>query len=167
MSLEQIKIDLEKDITDNTAKIKAWEKVTYPTKKDGSAFKIMSKNFDGAEYRKMYHDSDSLCLQTSIECNTNNSQYWVYDNIHCGDKFKEDTLDEIKEKVLERIEYLQNNIDSLKHQLEIVENAYTEFERSYKDMCEHLKESVGTNNYGYINSIGRIIYQDIVSQYIH
>ena len=165
MSLEKIKMDLEKDIADNKLKVEAWEKVTYPTKKDGTAFKIMSKNFDGAKYGKLYY-SDSVYLQISIECNRNNSQYWVYDDICCGDRFKEDTLEEIKEKVLERIKYLKNEIKSKENQLEIINSAYEEFKNSYNIMCQRLKDSVGTNQWGYINSIGKIIYQDIVKSSI-
>lgn len=142
------------------------EKVTYPTKKDGTPFKIMSKNFNGATYGKRAYDSDNLFLKTAIECNRNNSQYWINDNIYCGDNYKEDTLEEIKEKVLERIEYLKDEIESKEHQLEIIDNTYEEFKKNYDNMCQRLKDLVGTDKYGYINNIGRTIYQDIVKSSI-
>ena len=166
MSLEKIKMDLEKDIADNKSKVEAWKKVTYPTKKDGSAFKIMSKNFDGATYGKRDYYSNNLYLKTTIECNRNNSSYWINDYIYCGDKYKEDTLEEIKEKVLERIEYLKDEIESKEHQLEIIDDTYEEFKKTYGSMCQQLKDSVGTDKYGYINDVGRTIYQDIVESSI-
>lgn len=142
------------------------EKVTYPTKKDGSAFKIMSKNFDGATYGKIYHYSDNLYLEITIECNRNNSQYWVDDTIYCGNRHKVDTLEEIKQKVLDRIEYLKDMASSKEHQLEIIDSVYEEFENTYGSMCQQLKDSVGTDKYGYINDVGRTIYQDIVKSSI-
>lgn len=166
MSLEQIKMDLKKDISDNKLKVEAWKKITYPTKKDGTPFKIMSKNFDGATYGKRNYDSNLLYLEITIECHRNNSQYWIDDNIYCGDKYKEDTLEEIKEKVLERIKYLKNEIKSKEDQLEIIDSTYEEFKNSYNTMCQRLKDSIGTNKYGYINDVGRTIYQDIVKSSI-
>lgn len=166
MSLEKIKMDLEKDIADNKSKVEAWKKVTYPTKKDGTPFKIMSKNFDGATYGKRDYYSNNLYLKTTIECNRNNSQYWINDNIYCGDNYKEDTLEEIKEKVLERIEYLKDKIESKERQLEIIDNTYEEFKKTYSSMCQRLKDLVGTDKYGDINDIGRTIYQDIVESSI-
>ena len=50
MSLEQIKRDLEKDIVKNKSKLETWKRVTYLTKKDGSPYKIMAKNFENAKY---------------------------------------------------------------------------------------------------------------------
>ena len=33
-------------------------------------------------------------------------------------------------------------------------------------MCQRLKDLVGTDKYGYINNVGRTIYQDIVKSSI-
>ena len=52
-NLEGIKTELNKRLSYEKSILKAWENVTFPTKKDGTQFKAMSKNFDGA---KMYHD---------------------------------------------------------------------------------------------------------------
>lgn len=75
-------------------------------------------------------------------------------------------MEEIKEKVLERIEYLKDEIESKEHQLEIIDNTYEEFKKNYDNMCQRLKDLVGTDKYGYINNIGRTIYQDIVKSSI-
>lgn len=161
MSLEQIKMDLEKDIVKNKSKLETWKRVTYLTKKDGSPYKIMAKNFENAKYGTRFN---TFYLEISCECN--NNQYKVYDEIFCGDKFKEDTLEEIKEKVVERIEYLKNKVESQKHQLTIIESIYKEFEQSYNDICKRLKNLCGTNEYGHITGIGSAIYRDIVDPFI-
>ena len=55
MSLEQIKMDLEKDIVKNKSKLETWKRVTYLTKKDGSPYKIMAKNFENAKYGSRFN----------------------------------------------------------------------------------------------------------------
>lgn len=162
MSLEQIKMDLEEDIARNKYRVEAWKNITYLTKKNGSPYKIMAKNFENAKYGKLYRSLDSVYLEVSIEFNRNDNRYKVYDEIFCGNKFQEYTLEKIKEKVIERIEYLKNRIKSQEYQLMIIDSIYEEFEQSYHDMCTRLKDACGTNQYGYINSIGNAIYQDIV-----
>lgn len=166
MSLEQIKMDLEEDIARNKYRVEAWKNITYLTEKNGSPYKIMAKNFENAKYGKLYRSLDSVYLEVSIEFNRNDNRYKVYDEIFCGDKFKEDTLEEIKEKVVERIEYLKNKIESQKHQLTIIESIYKEFEQSYNDICKRLKDLCGTNEYGHITGIGSAIYRDIVDPFI-
>lgn len=52
MSLNSIKRDLKDYIEENKARLEAWENVTYLTKKDGTPFKSMSKNFTNATDRK-------------------------------------------------------------------------------------------------------------------
>lgn len=47
-NLDGIKTQLQKDINRTKASLEAWQKVTFPTKKDGSPFKILSKNISGA-----------------------------------------------------------------------------------------------------------------------
>lgn len=53
-NLDGIKTELEKRLSYEKSILKAWENVTFPTKKDGTPFKVMSKNFDGA---KLYLDN--------------------------------------------------------------------------------------------------------------
>ena len=83
MSLEQIKRDLEKDIVKNKSKLETWKRVTYLTKKDGSPYKIMAKNFENAKYGTRFN---TFYLEISCECN--NNQYKVYDDIFCGNNSK-------------------------------------------------------------------------------
>lgn len=54
---ESIKVAWENDISRYKTIVKAWESVTFPTKKDGTPFKAMGKNINGAKY---VHSDDSL-----------------------------------------------------------------------------------------------------------
>ena len=49
-NLDGIMAQLRKYEAEARAKLEAWERVTFPTKKDGTPFKIMGKNISGATY---------------------------------------------------------------------------------------------------------------------
>ena len=48
MTYEDVRKRLRETIDYYDRRIKLWENVTFPTKKDGTPFKVFSKNFDGA-----------------------------------------------------------------------------------------------------------------------
>ena len=49
-AVERFKKEKEYNLARYIAFKTAWEKVTFPTKKDGTPFKNLSKNFNGAKY---------------------------------------------------------------------------------------------------------------------
>lgn len=49
-TVENMKKEKERKLARDIALKAAWEKVTFLTKKDGTPFKILSKNFSGAKY---------------------------------------------------------------------------------------------------------------------
>ena len=49
-NLDGIKTALKKDLVKKNALLAEWENVSFPTKKDGTPFKLMSKNISGATY---------------------------------------------------------------------------------------------------------------------
>lgn len=58
-NFEDVKNRLQESINYYDCRIKAWEAVTFPTKKDGTPFKVFSKNFDGADIGKYYPVEDA------------------------------------------------------------------------------------------------------------
>lgn len=110
MSLDSIKRDLKDYIEENKASLEAWENVTYLTKKDGTPFKSMSKNFTNATYKRKESFRGYILEE------------------------------EIKQKVSEEIESTKRFIKSLEKRLEIIDYAYEEFSKSYDDIRENLKE---------------------------
>ena len=94
MSLDSIKRDLKDYIEENKASLEAWENVTYLTKKDGTPFKSMSKNFTNATYkRKESFRGYILEVDTKF---TKNRYFRNY--IDCGNKDNPNTLEEIKQR---------------------------------------------------------------------
>mgnify|MGYP000119819414 CR=1 FL=1 len=71
MSLNSIKRDLKDYIEENKARLEAWENVTYLTKKDGTPFKSMSKNFTNATYKgkNLFEDTFLKLIQNLPKIN--------------------------------------------------------------------------------------------------
>ena len=99
MSLDSIKKGWKELIEQNKAKLEAWESVTYLTKKDGSAFKSMSRNFKNATYkRESFRGNTLFSLEVDTKFTKNYGISYVKDQIDCGDKDKPNTLEELKKK---------------------------------------------------------------------
>lgn len=155
MSLNSIKRDLKDYIEENKARLEAWENVTYLTKKDGTPFKSMSKNFTNATYkRKESFRGYILEVDTKF---TKNQYFRNY--IDCGNKDNPNTLEEIKQKVSKEIESKKRFIKSLEKRLEIIDYAYEEFSKSYDDIRENLKELCENDDF-----LASMICKDIVKR---
>lgn len=176
-NLDGIKTALKKEIEEKEAILKAWESVTFPTKKDGKPFAIMSKNINGATYKVGEYALTSDNVELKVVAN--NNYKWTTDSIDCytlvkylRDKNKiEKTenympkqpcleqiykydLEDIKEAVNNRIEFLKENVKSLKRQLEIADNAYTVFRKAYKEAMTVLDDVTETkkDEYSFLKS---------------
>lgn len=162
--LDGIQTEIKRQIEKAKCLIEAWKKVTYLTKKDGTPFKSMSKNFDGATYAKKYnnpklsiwgwsefsgYEQDYIfCYETKYDNGI--STTIIYD------------MEQIKEKVNDRIDDLRHKVVSLEKQLEVSEKAYTEFQEVYNNMRNQLKKLSGCENEKYENTLFHAIYGTIV-----
>lgn len=163
-NLDGIQTEIKRQIKRRKCLITEWEKVTYPTKKDGTPFKNMSKNFDGATYTAK-DNSAKLSIYGWSEFNG-----YEYDSIFCHETKYENkqyviifyTVDQIKEKINERINDLKHELVSLEKQLEVSEKAYIEFKEIYENMRNQLKELSGCKDEQYNNSLFNAIYGTIV-----
>lgn len=176
-NLDGIKTALRKEIEEKEAVLKAWENVTFPTKKNGEPFTVMSKNINGATYKTA--DYGLSANNVVLEVVANNNYKWVTDSINCytlvrylKDKnkiaktenympkescleqiYKYD-LEDIKEAVNNRIKFLKENIESLKKQLEIADKAYIAFRKAYEDAMNVLDNVTETkkDEYSFLKS---------------
>lgn len=176
-NLDGIKTALKKEIEEKEAILKAWENVTFPTKKDGKPFATMSKNINGATYKKADYGLSANNVELKVVANNNFK--WTTDSIDCytlvrylKDKnkivktenympkesyleqvYKYD-LEDIKEAVNDRIEYLKGYVESLKKQLEIADKAYTTFRKAYEDAMAVLNNVTETkkDEYSFLKS---------------
>ena len=169
-NLEGIKTELNKRLSYEKSILKAWENVTFPTKKDGTPFKVMSKNFDGAklyldnfawhdyEKRLKVNTFDDLNGYISEDINCYNQVKYISDksklekvsNIMPKEPMLEQVyvydLDDIKEDIKKTINRHKENIMSLEKQIVQAEKAYNDFVADYKKAIENLIETCGAND---------------------
>ena len=176
-NLDGIKTALKKEIEEKEAILKAWENVTFPTKKNGEPFAVMSKNINGATYKKADYGLSANNVELKVVANNNHK--WTTDSIDCytlvrylKDKSKiaktenympkelcleqvyKFDLEDIKEAVNNRIEYLKGYVESLKKQLEIADKAYAGFRKVYEDAMAVLDNVTETkkDEYSFLKS---------------
>ena len=177
-NLDGIKKNIEKEIDCYQCMKKEWESVKFPTKKNGEPFSIMSKNFENATYigntyleqgdkGKVLNPTLKVCFCTNLS-GYHKDELFLYEYIKYMDKNKfigkreKNTfnevyvydLEDIKQAVKDRIEYLEKYINSLKKQLEIADNAYNTFKEAYKNAMEVLNKATETteNTYSTLKS---------------
>jgi len=156
---------LEKELREAIAFKELWESVTFPTKKDGTPFANMAKNFDGATYRKKEHGwqsheyelrvsahvegsgyiSDSLDAYNLVDYLTDEKMLAKKENYQPKQRllkqaYKYD-LDDIKQAILDRIDYLDERITSLTFQIELAPIAFATFRQDYGDAIAKLEET--------------------------
>lgn len=176
-NLDGIKTSLKIEIEEREAILKAWENVTFPTKKNGEPFAVMSKNINGATYKKADYGLSANNVELKVVANNNHK--WTTDSIDCytlvrylKDKSKiaktenympkelcleqvyKFDLEDIKEAVNNRIEYLKGYVESLKKQLEIADKAYAGFRKVYEDAMAVLDNVTKTkkDEYSFLKS---------------
>lgn len=182
-NLDEIKSELNKKIATAQAQFDAWKKVIFPTKKDGKPFAIMSKNINGAIYCQnkisMQPGENVLCITAFCD-----GVGYVDDEINCYELVKYLTDDEkkaktenympkqsyleqiykydiedIKNAVDNRINYLYDRILSLKAQLNIVDKVYHNFRACYEKALQELeRDCESARNVGFSNNRNDIYY---------
>ena len=77
-NLEGIKTELNKRLSYEKSILQAWENVTFPTKKDGTPFKVMSKNFENAKFYNditAWHDYEKKLKVGNSHCRIKEEEY--------------------------------------------------------------------------------------------
>lgn len=146
-----IRKELENNLTTAQLLKLAWESVTYPTKKDGTPFAVMSKNFSGATYRpSKYACRDG---ENELEVHAHNDTVgYISDALACyanaddltdTQKSKPENLmpktavwkqlyrydlDDIKTRIRQRIEYLTSYCAELRDDLARLDRAYSTYQ---------------------------------------
>jgi hypothetical protein len=162
---DEIKTELEKEVAINKAFIDAWEKVEFPTKKDGTAFKTMSKNITGAKYTAVPYLMQAGENELTVYTWCSVSGY-IHDSIKCYELvryLKDETmkaktenyqakqtyleqvytydLDDIKKAVSDRIAYLKEYNKELEMMLSKLRPVFDEFRNMYDAAINRLEES--------------------------
>lgn len=166
-NLEGITKALRGELSQTCALLEAWEKVTFPTKKDGKPFKVMPKNIDGATYAQVSYATQPGEYSISVSAWANIGGY-VCDGIKAYEMvkyMKDETkkaktqnyqpkisyleqvyaydLDDIKQAVADRIEGLKAKAARLEKEIQNAEAAYLAFANAYVAALKKLEETVG------------------------
>lgn len=163
-NLDAIKTGIEKEISVASANLEAWKKVTFPTKKDGKPFSVMSKNINGARYSlESYamqpgeyeltvsswssaagYVSDTVKAHELVRYLKDESMKAKTENYQpkqaCLEQVYTFDLDDIKKAVADRIAYLENRIDDLKRQWEKADSVFKAFRNAYESAMNQLTE---------------------------
>lgn len=161
---DDIRTSIEKDIAINTAYVQAWEKVTFPTKKDGKPFSAMSKNIDGAKYEVVSYAMQPGEYELTVYTHCIAAGY-IHDTIkvyelvrylkdpamiaktenylpkaspYLEQVYKFD-LEDVKAAVNNHIEYLTEYVNDLKKQLASLDKVFTAFRNAYNDAMKTLE----------------------------
>jgi len=154
-NLDGIKTQLSINIRATRARLEAWEAVTFPTRKDGSPFKILSKNIEGAtiytEAYAMQPGENKLRVTTwadgsgyiSSEIDIYNLVRYLKDEkkiaktenympklTYLEQVYRYD-LEDIKEAVAQKIENLRAELAALENALTLSDTAFTTFRNAY------------------------------------
>ncbi len=156
-NLDQIKKELQNSIEECNAKIAAWENVKRVTKKDGSNFSTLSKNFENAKievasYSIRGEKQIRVCGHTEsgkffedyfsiIPC-VNTVKFEVAPERQIKESFLTPyfhmTVDEIAETIESRILMWKEYVESYEEQLRIADHFYILIENELDKIAEIL-----------------------------
>lgn len=162
-NLDEIKTELKNDIARYTAFAEAWEAVTFPVKKDGKPFAVMSKNISGAKYSPVAYAMQAGEYEITVfshcrECGYIHESINAYEiarymkdeakkaktqNLMPKQSFLEQVyaydLDDIKKAVADRAAYCREYVADLQKQLEEVDGIFYRFRDAFADALKQLE----------------------------
>jgi len=185
-NLDEIRTTIQKDIAVNKAYAEAWKKVTFPTKKDGTPFANMSKNISGAKYSLVSYAMQSGEYELTVFTQTFNTGY-IHDSIkvyelvrylkdesmiaktenympkqsYLGQVYKFD-LEDIKNAIAKRIEYLESYVSDLEKQLAKLDKVYTNFRNAFDNAVKSLQDD--TKEFSH-NDIYYAVKDTVINRY--
>lgn len=169
-NLDGIITQLKKDRDLCIAKLEKWNEVTFPTKKDGSAFKLMSKNISGATYFREEYAMQPGEYKLRVGGWCDGSGYFT-DEIRAHElvKYLEDEemlaktqnfqpkqtyleqvytfdLDDIKRAIAKRISQLKTAIANYNFQINAAQRAFNDFKHAYIFALQQLEKAAGKSS---------------------
>lgn len=155
---------LQKELAKTAAFRAAWENVSYITKKDGKPFVNMQKNIHGAKYTRCVYAMQDGENELTVYTSAPNCGY-IHESINCYNLVKylknekqiaktenympkqtyleqvyHYDLDDIKEAVAARVEYLKKYEQELKSMIENCEHIYYTIRDAYRDYMNTAQE---------------------------
>lgn len=159
---KSMKEELTKQIERRMAIMTAWQNVTFPTKKDGTRFSVLSKNIEGAKLEKHSYSIVPGALEITVYTHCNAYGY-INDSLSCYIQTKyipatdprrmktqnikkiypmEEMyfydIDDIQQAIKTRVEYLKKQISDTKKQIAATDKAYNQFKKDYENAVAKL-----------------------------
>lgn len=172
--LEGIQKQLSRELAEARALLAAWEAVTFPTKKDGKPFKVMSKNISGATYatgsfamqacenrvtvstwsNAVGYISDDFNAYEVVKYMTDKAKQAKIQNYQPKVSYLEQIytydLDDIKEAVAAKVEGFKARVARLENEIRVSEAAYIAFRDAYTAALAQLKKDSGARSDLYV-----------------
>ena len=156
---------LTKELERIMAILTAWQNVTFPAKKDGTRFAVLSKNIEGAKLSLSDFAIQPGENVVTVYTHTPKNGY-IHDYIYAycmvkdlsaTDPRKEKTqnyqtkqtylnqvytydIDDIKQAIKTRIEYLCGQAADLKKEIAAADKAYNQFKKDYENAVTKLRK---------------------------
>lgn len=140
--LEKIKEELTRSLARDQEILRLWEAVEYKTKKDGQPFKLVSKSFENAKYRKASYGNYYILEVSSISSDLGYINDWVRLEEYRTKK-KITDVEKIKEMIEKKKRYFRNEIMKEKSRLNKLDHAFVEFETAYTKALGQLTYDLG------------------------
>lgn len=169
-NLDGIKTSLNKELAVCEEALNAWKNVTFPTKKNGGEFAVFSKNINGASVNAISYamqpgkneltvtfnvpmqgwKQDTIRLYELVKYLKNEKQIAKTANYLPKEPYLEQAykfdLEDTKEAIKNRINYLEQRIAELKESLGKADNAFNAFKSAYASALQELKENCGADD---------------------
>ena len=173
-NLSDIIENLKDEKEDYEKKLQAWKNFKIVTKKDGTPFSVLSKNFEGASIGKYYVVEDSMHPYLTVNYQTDRTGYnrdhiqifHFLDELPESDERRKEykpqfmrqtvtkSFDEIREAVDNYMDELEKNIESYNEQLEKASTAYENYAKAIKEARKQLRIDCGlSENETYGNTL--------------
>ena len=182
-NLDGIKTELKKEIARKETLLQAWQNVKFVTKKDGTPFINIGRNFENAKYSgvsyalqagenelRVYgfcklngYVDDTITCYTLVKDLKNETMIAKTQNYLPKQTYLEQLysfdIDDIKNAVADKINYLIDRIAVLYNELNIVDKCYNNFVNEYSKLISNLEnECCKAGTTGYSGSRNDIFY---------
>lgn len=168
-NLDDIRTEINNYLAEAETKLKAWEAVTYPTKKDGKPFAAISRNINGANYhtsqyasrpdenlltvwgytaRGKYISDDIYCYENVPDLRDDNKKAKTQNHqreYSCWKALYKYDLDDIKAAVSERCKFLYRYCADLRADLLQIDNAYQAYAKAVQAANTALEATLTDN----------------------
>ena len=141
-SVNDIKECIENSIYYYEDRIKAWENVKRLHKKDGTVFKILSRNFAGCSFTCEYGWDKEVTVYFTNHKGSHDSDYIDLGYSQYTGEQKLDTPDKVEQAIQDLITGYKENMEAEQHDLELCNTVIKDFAETVQRALDKVSEIV-------------------------